>query len=182
MDTPSYFQLLLRSLNMAMADTAECIKVAVRCRPLAAKEHAAGYTTNAWSLRRLNNDACEVTANDDAYADDASRLAAGHKQYVVDHVVLPSQTTESCFEELASELVVGAINGINGTIFAYGQTASGKTHTLMGDDERPGLLPLTLLDLFDRISDHDGDTDHHHFLIALSYIEPVMILQRTFVD
>lgn len=43
--------------------------------------------------------------------------------------------------------------GINGTIFAYGQTSSGKTHTMIGTPEEPGIIPLAVNDIFDIISD-----------------------------
>lgn len=34
------------------------------------------------------------------------------------------------------------------TLFAYGQTASGKTHTIMGNNDEPGMIPLALSDIF----------------------------------
>lgn len=34
------------------------------------------------------------------------------------------------------------------TLFAYGQTASGKTHTIMGANDEPGMIPLALSDIF----------------------------------
>ena len=34
------------------------------------------------------------------------------------------------------------------TLFAYGQTASGKTHTIMGDKDEPGIIPLALSGIF----------------------------------
>ena len=40
-----------------------------------------------------------------------------------------------------SDIVLSAMNGINGTIFAYGQTSSGKTHTMKGAPLRPAGLP-----------------------------------------
>jgi centromeric protein E len=41
---------------------------------------------------------------------------------------------------------------MNGTIFAYGQTSSGKTHTMIGTKEEPGVALLTLKDIFEEIS------------------------------
>ena len=38
-----------------------------------------------------------------------------------------------------------------GTIFAYGQTASGKTYTMMGDEKSLGIIPLAVLNLYDII-------------------------------
>lgn len=39
----------------------------------------------------------------------------------------------------------------SGTVFAYGQTNSGKTHTMRGSDVEPGVIPLAVHDLFDMI-------------------------------
>ena len=38
-----------------------------------------------------------------------------------------------------------------GTIFAYGQTNSGKTYTMMGTDDNPGFIPLAISYIFDYI-------------------------------
>lgn len=35
-----------------------------------------------------------------------------------------------------------------GTVFAYGQTSSGKTHTMRGSSDEPGVIPLAVHDLF----------------------------------
>ena len=54
-------------------------------------------------------------------------------------------TCISCsFVDLGKEVIDAAMEGFNSTIFAYGQTASGKTHTMMGPDDSeddPGLIP-----------------------------------------
>jgi kinesin family protein 18/19 len=48
--------------------------------------------------------------------------------------------------------ISGVMNGIHGTIFAYGQTASGKTFTMMGTRSQPGLTVLSMAQIFDHIS------------------------------
>ena len=40
------------------------------------------------------------------------------------------------------------MEGINGTVFAYGQTASGKTYSMIGVDEQPGIIPQAVDDVF----------------------------------
>lgn len=40
-----------------------------------------------------------------------------------------------------------------GTLLAYGQTASGKTHTIMGDPSDEGIIPRALRDLFVNIGE-----------------------------
>ena len=53
-------------------------------------------------------------------------------------------------------VVDGVLNGYNGTILAYGQTSSGKTHTMLGEDldneEERGVIPRLVRGLFDKIS------------------------------
>lgn len=40
------------------------------------------------------------------------------------------------------------LEGFNGTVFAYGQTSSGKTHTMKGCESEPGIIPLAVHDIF----------------------------------
>jgi len=44
-----------------------------------------------------------------------------------------------------------ALKGYNVTILAYGQTCSGKTHTIRGTQENPGLIVLTANELFEKL-------------------------------
>ena len=53
------------------------------------------------------------------------------------------------------------------TIFAYGQTSSGKTHTLMGTDTEPGIITLAVQDVFASVK----EMEDYEFLIKVSYIE-----------
>ncbi|CAL4908556.1 unnamed protein product [Urochloa decumbens] len=46
------------------------------------------------------------------------------------------------FDREVSALIPGIFEGINATIFAYGATGSGKTYTMQGTDDFPGLIPL----------------------------------------
>nr|DAD38666.1 TPA_asm: hypothetical protein HUJ06_012988 [Nelumbo nucifera] len=48
------------------------------------------------------------------------------------------------FQKEVSPLIPGIFDGRNATIFAYGATGSGKTFTMQGTDELPGLMPLTM--------------------------------------
>ena len=53
------------------------------------------------------------------------------------------------------EIVESVLEGFNGTIFAYGQTSSGKTFTMTGpdieDEEMQGLIPRMVNHVFQRI-------------------------------
>lgn len=50
--------------------------------------------------------------------------------FLADRVFGPTTTTRNVYDVAAHHVVNGAMEGINGTIFAYGVTSSGKTHTM----------------------------------------------------
>lgn len=54
-----------------------------------------------------------------------------------------------------------------GTVFAYGQTSSGKTHTMRGSKAEPGVIPLAIYDLFDIIQ--QVEVPFHHLLVSLMH-------------
>ncbi|KAG7258194.1 hypothetical protein CRUP_034601 [Coryphaenoides rupestris] len=54
-----------------------------------------------------------------------------------------------------------------GTIFAYGQTSSGKTFTMMGSDLAPGVIPLSMEEVFQTIKNFPKK----EFLLRVSYLE-----------
>jgi centromeric protein E len=66
-----------------------------------------------------------------------------------------------------TKTITAAMEGFNALIFAYGQTASGKTHTLTGSPSAPGIIPLSVADLFSQIR-HTPDRE---FLLRASYLE-----------
>lgn len=85
----------------------------------------------------------------------------------VDHVFGGSDNAE-LYNDCVSELVCSAMEGYSATVFAYGQTSSGKTYTMMGKDEEPGVIPRAISDVFDYISevlqpltDHMDSADFH---------------------
>jgi centromeric protein E len=61
-------------------------------------------------------------------------------------------TNYGVYDASVKKLVRKAAEGYNGTVFAYGQTSSGKTHTMRGHTDEAGIIPLAVADLFDEIS------------------------------
>jgi centromeric protein E len=59
------------------------------------------------------------------------------------------------------------MDGYNAVIFAYGQTASGKTFTLSGDEDEPGIIPRSMKDVFGFIK----RTPTREYLLRCSYLE-----------
>ncbi len=72
------------------------------------------------------------------------------------------------YEATTSKIVSNVLSGFNGTVFAYGQTSSGKTHTMHGCKEELGVIPLAVRDVFDAVRRQGSDRE---FLIRVSYLE-----------
>ncbi|KAL3632554.1 hypothetical protein CASFOL_025538 [Castilleja foliolosa] len=75
--------------------------------------------------------------------------------------------TQDVYMARTRDIVAAAVQGFNGTVFAYGQTSSGKTHTMRGSNSEPGVIPLAVHDLFNIIQ-QDMDRE---FLLRMSYME-----------
>lgn len=83
---------------------------------------------------------------------------------------LPERTSVVCSCRSSPEVhltLSAAMEGFNAVIFAYGQTASGKTFTLTGSPSAPGIIPLAVADLFAQIR----RTPDREFLLRASYLE-----------
>lgn len=53
-------------------------------------------------------------------------------------------------------------------MFAYGATGAGKTHTMLGSQDDPGVMYRTMKELFKRM---DDAKDEKEFAVAFSYLE-----------
>lgn len=69
-----------------------------------------------------------------------------------DHIFDEATKNRDVFDTVVRPIVDAAVNGFNGTVFAYGQTSSGKTFTMMGDLNEPGIITLAIEHMFDAIA------------------------------
>ncbi|KAJ4926619.1 hypothetical protein JOQ06_014368, partial [Pogonophryne albipinna] len=104
------------------------------------------------------------------------------KSYVFDQV-FPTNTTQiQVYNTCAKQIVKDVLGGYNGTIFAYGQTSSGKTHTMEGnlhDPQGMGIIPRIAEDIFEHIFAMDENLEFH---IKVSYFEIYMDKIRDLLD
>jgi len=104
------------------------------------------------------------------------------KAYTFDRVFKPTANQEIVYSESAKPIVADVLAGYNGTIFAYGQTASGKTHTmegLIGDPVWQGIIPRIIQDIFNYIYTMDENLEFH---IKVSYYEIYLDKIRDLLD
>uniref|UniRef100_A0A670K3K7 Kinesin-like protein n=1 Tax=Podarcis muralis TaxID=64176 RepID=A0A670K3K7_PODMU len=88
----------------------------------------------------------------------------GGKPYVFDRVFPPNTTQDQVYHACAMQIVKDVLAGYNGTIFAYGQTSSGKTHTMEGklhDPQLMGIIPRIAQDIFNHIYSMDENLEFH---------------------
>ena len=92
-------------------------------------------------------------------------------RYQFDRVFSPEENNEIVYDDVGKEIIESALDGFNSTIFAYGQTASGKTYTMMGNVRDGGtvngLISLAVGNIFQAI---DDDRDRE-YLMRVSYME-----------
>ncbi|XP_028928000.1 kinesin heavy chain [Ornithorhynchus anatinus] len=148
-----------------MADPSECsIKVMCRFRPL---NEAEGLRGDKFSPK---------------FKGDDTVLIGQGKPYVFDRVLPPSTSQEQVYNACAKQIVKDVLEGYNGTIFAYGQTSSGKTHTMEGklhDHQLMGIIPRIAHDIFDHIYSMDENLEFH---IKVSYFEIYLDKIRDLLD
>ena len=78
------------------------------------------------------------------------------KDFAYDSVYDCDSLQQSVYDESAFPLVESVIKGYNGTIFAYGQTGCGKTHTMLGvpsDPQMRGIIPNCFAHIFGYIDE-----------------------------
>ncbi|KAM3601787.1 uncharacterized protein V6R79_018953 [Siganus canaliculatus] len=134
------------------------VKVCVRVRPLIAREESGASESEEpiqlfWKAEKKS-----IHLIDDGNS---------AKSFSFDRVFTADETTNHLYQEIAKPLVVSSVQGYNGTIFAYGQTSSGKTFTMMGSDRVNGVIPLAVEDVFHTIK----NCPKKEFLLRVSYME-----------
>ncbi|KAI3672691.1 hypothetical protein L6452_38788 [Arctium lappa] len=87
--------------------------------------------------------------------------------YTFDHVFDQDCSNSSVYDLLTKDIIHAVVDGFNGTAFAYGQTSSGKTFTMNGSENDPGIIHRAIKDIFAKTA---MSTDRE-FLIRVSYME-----------
>ncbi|KAE8725761.1 hypothetical protein F3Y22_tig00008146pilonHSYRG00161 [Hibiscus syriacus] len=83
------------------------------------------------------------------------------------HVFDETCSNAKVYDLLTKDVIHAALDGFNGTAFAYGQTSSGKTLTMNGSPNDPGIIHRAVNHIFQKIQ---TITDRE-FLIRVSYME-----------
>ena len=123
----------------------ETVKVVVRCRPPNEKEKGHKIVVKVDEPARM------ITVENPH--PEKSHLSPV-RDFTFDSTFGPDCKQESVFEDTALPIIESVLEGYNGTIFAYGQTGTGKTFTMEGDNEQPhlrGIVPRAINYIFEAI-------------------------------
>ena len=85
-----------------------------------------------------------------------------------DRVFDENTTQQEVYEATSKTLLDSVLDGYNATVFAYGATGCGKTHTITGIPSDPGIIFLTMQELYEKIAERSGEKQTE---ISLSYLE-----------
>ena len=163
------------SLNLNNKATTT-IKVAIRIRPLLPHEDF-----DYWIIDLSNNlITSSFDSNSNNIKKDKTNINAIN-QLLLDNIYIPQSfkfdkiftkevTSEKIYLDICQDVIKGFLKGINGTIFTYGQTTSGKTYTMLGNINYPGILPCSLKNLFDLLELQKKEKNFNYNLYC-SYIE-----------
>ncbi|WVO16278.1 hypothetical protein L204_103953 [Cryptococcus depauperatus] len=91
-----------------------------------------------------------------------------NRKYVFDQVFGMDVDQEQVFTKTAKALLPGVLDGYNATVFAYGATGCGKTHTISGTEEQPGIIIRTMRELFDLVEE---TRDQYDTYFEMSMVE-----------
>ncbi|KAI5626212.1 kinesin-like protein KIF18A, partial [Silurus asotus] len=159
---------------MSAGEVCSHVKVVVRVRPFNAKEMEGNLQK---VVRVVDNHMLvfdpkvqEVTffRGQKAGNRDLRKRVNKDLKFVFDNVFGEDSTQMEVFENTTKGVVDGVLNGYNCTVFAYGATGAGKTHTMLGNSEDPGVMYLTMKELFNRM---DLIKEEKVFDMAFSYLE-----------
>lgn len=117
------------------ARRAERVQVVVRCRPMLEKENVEGR----------HNCVAVDTVGSTIQVKNLKQPEQAPKLFTFDKTYDATSTQRQLYDDVAHPIVHSVMCGYNGTVLAYGQTASGKTFTMDGLDDPPGIQILPLL-------------------------------------
>ncbi|XP_055015500.1 kinesin-like protein KIF3A isoform X1 [Boleophthalmus pectinirostris] len=149
------------SNKLERQEVSDNVKVVVRCRPLNQKETMMGHK-QAVIVDEIRG---TITVNKLETPNEPP------KTFTFDTVFGPDSKQLDVYNLTARPIIDSVLEGYNGTIFAYGQTGTGKTFTMEGVRAVPelrGIIPNSFAHIFGHIAKAEGDT---RFLVRVSYLE-----------
>ncbi|CAI2383927.1 unnamed protein product [Moneuplotes crassus] len=153
--------------QISMSSSLGCIEIKDTSKP--APVNSAPNAKNG--TERFNSTPSTTSENSGNFGIKRKQTSIGvSKRYYLDEVFAETVSNRQVYTKFCKDLVHRVCNGYNGTIFAYGQTSSGKTHTMIGkktDPDSIGIDCLAIQQLFDFAEENESS----EITIWVSYME-----------
>lgn len=150
------------------------MKVCVRVRPLSKKETASEAKNNidVIDTNMMVFDPLVSSPKDTYYYrgknyKEIGKRANKNLNFVFDRVFDIHDNNIAVYQETTKDLVDSLISGFNCSVFAYGATGSGKTHTMLGSLNDPGIIFYTTMDLYKKLEENGNK----NYELNISYFE-----------
>ncbi|CAD8114764.1 unnamed protein product [Paramecium primaurelia] len=95
-------------------------------------------------------------------------IQLGEQKFTFDKILDSNTNQQQVYDEIGKPIIDQILQGFNATLLMYGQTSSGKTYTMIGDQQQPGIIRRTINDLFDAIESSPTESE---FRIKISIVE-----------
>ncbi|TKS89869.1 Kinesin-like protein KIF22 [Collichthys lucidus] len=134
------------------------VRVAVRLRPYMGKQDE---KDEGPCVRGLDSQNLEIVN---------WRNATESVKYHFDAFHGEQTTQQEVFVSSVKPTLPHILNGQNASVFAYGPTGAGKTHTMLGSPEQPGVIPRAVRAIFNLVKAKKED-EGWDYSIGMSYLE-----------
>lgn len=122
--------------SAAAASSLQSVRVVLRMRPLLPSEASSAAAPCVSLIGSRPGGEVTVQLKD--------QHTSRNECYKVDSYFSKEDRVSDIFDQEVSALIPGIFEGTNATVFAYGATGSGKTYTMQGSEDLPGLIPLSV--------------------------------------
>lgn len=142
------------------------MKVCVRIRPFRESENDHKSIIDVIDNTMLVFDPLVLDENDN-HGHKVGRRANKNLQFFFDRVFSDTEKTLDVYTETTKNLVNSLMAGYNCSVFAYGSTGSGKTYTMLGSPEDPGIIFFTTMDIYKQLEEEKSQ----NLELSISYFE-----------
>ena len=155
----------------------ENIRVYIRMRPLLKYEDQIFWKINSENNMIYTNNYFSSDYSEDSISNYNNKkrqiidLIYSPQKFYFDKIYSPHIESQFIYKEICQDIITSLIEGFNGSILMYGQTTSGKTFTMLGTPNSPGILPCSLNDIFLSINKKADILDNYMINIYCSYLE-----------
>eukprot|EP01039_Chlorochromonas_danica_P008606 gene8606-9484_t len=153
------------------------VKVAVRCRP-AFQDEIDFAKGDFVSIVQTRAEALGGQAMRDLGQVSLATVTGKQRDFYFDYVFGEDASQDFVYDRLARPIVQEVLRGCNGTIFAYGQTGTGKTYTMgildFVNNEHAGLIPRAIQQIFDYVEEQQQQQQEEEVEITIRLTEYVV--------